>query len=495
MGVEKMNCLVKPYEGEKPYIFFSYCHEDSGKVYPVIERMAREGYRIWYDDGIHPGDDWPQVIAEHIERADVCIAAISENSSRSHSCKNEVSFVVSENKTLLSVILESFRIPLGMKLQISGSNFINMFEYADPEQFYARLMSASCCDICRGDPQSVPEREPERKSEPEPEREPEKEKEAKKEAKKDSVNLKRKTIIIRPRKTKEEKEPEKEPETQQTSEAELTPEKDEVKNEEEFRRNLGKFADEGEDESTVVELGHTVTLELDELDRTVIVDRKSVQAFAYVIRVATGESFAINSVETTMGRSARHAKLVVEDESNTISKHHADIFIHEGRFYLRDNKSGNGTFLHERELEPNESVELADIDVFSLSNEVFFFVAKSRKELMDRIVQQAKLSVLIADETQEWRVLTGEPLPLDRYHQWQGGVLGDKYVHREGEAELLFVDNSYCLHNINSANGCTVNGRRLERGEQMELKDGNTVTIAYNRFIYKEIPMKIREGK
>ena len=89
MGVEKMNCLVKPYEGEKPYIFFSYCHEDSGKVYPVIERMAREGYRIWYDDGIHPGDDWPQVIAEHIERADVCIAAISENSSRSHSCKKQ----------------------------------------------------------------------------------------------------------------------------------------------------------------------------------------------------------------------------------------------------------------------------------------------------------------------------------------------------------------------------------------------------------------------
>ena len=53
-------CSVKPYEGQEAYIFISYCHKDRASVFPIIEQMARDGYRVWYDEGIDPGSEWPE---------------------------------------------------------------------------------------------------------------------------------------------------------------------------------------------------------------------------------------------------------------------------------------------------------------------------------------------------------------------------------------------------------------------------------------------------
>lgn len=39
-------CNVKPYEGPESYIFVSYCHKDRHLVFPLVERMARDGYRV-----------------------------------------------------------------------------------------------------------------------------------------------------------------------------------------------------------------------------------------------------------------------------------------------------------------------------------------------------------------------------------------------------------------------------------------------------------------
>ncbi|MDO5859411.1 hypothetical protein, partial [Methanobrevibacter sp.] len=40
------------YEGDEPYIFISYSHDDSDLVFPEIERFHNDGYNIWYDEGI-----------------------------------------------------------------------------------------------------------------------------------------------------------------------------------------------------------------------------------------------------------------------------------------------------------------------------------------------------------------------------------------------------------------------------------------------------------
>lgn len=40
---------------EKPYIFISYAHRDSAKVINIIRRLMKDGYNVWYDEGIDPG--------------------------------------------------------------------------------------------------------------------------------------------------------------------------------------------------------------------------------------------------------------------------------------------------------------------------------------------------------------------------------------------------------------------------------------------------------
>lgn len=52
------------YSGDKPYIFVSYAHMDSKFVFPEIKRFHQEGYPIWYDQGLTPGQEWDDEVAE-----------------------------------------------------------------------------------------------------------------------------------------------------------------------------------------------------------------------------------------------------------------------------------------------------------------------------------------------------------------------------------------------------------------------------------------------
>ena len=58
---------IIPYKGEEPYIFISYSHRDTAEVYAILERMQKDGYRIWFDEGIDPGSEWDDVIAAHVK--------------------------------------------------------------------------------------------------------------------------------------------------------------------------------------------------------------------------------------------------------------------------------------------------------------------------------------------------------------------------------------------------------------------------------------------
>ena len=67
------SCNFRPYEGDKPFVFISYAHKDSKTVYPILERMNRDGYRIWFDDGIIPSSEWPEYIAQKIDKCAIFI--------------------------------------------------------------------------------------------------------------------------------------------------------------------------------------------------------------------------------------------------------------------------------------------------------------------------------------------------------------------------------------------------------------------------------------
>ncbi len=155
-----MNCRIAPYEGIRPYIFFSYCHRDEEAVIPIIEHLAEEGYRVWYDDGIHPGDDWLEVIADHLNRAECCLSMLTPAASQSHNCRNETNLAMELGKPVVSVLLEDFSLSLAVRLQLGASQFVRRSDYAGDEEFYAKLLTASVFEPCLGEKAVLIQRDP-----------------------------------------------------------------------------------------------------------------------------------------------------------------------------------------------------------------------------------------------------------------------------------------------------------------------------------------------
>ena len=145
-------CAAKPYEGQEKYIFVSYCHKDRAYVFPVIEQLTKDGYRVWYDEGIDPGSEWPEIIASHLNGSAICLAFISENSINSHNCRREINFALLKRKYFISVILEPVEMPLGMEMQLSSSQSIFKYSLSSEKEFFSKLYEAKELEKCKGSP-------------------------------------------------------------------------------------------------------------------------------------------------------------------------------------------------------------------------------------------------------------------------------------------------------------------------------------------------------
>ena len=53
-------------KGYDPFVFISYAHADRALVMPIVQGLKARGIRVWYDEGIEVGNEWPDFIAEHI---------------------------------------------------------------------------------------------------------------------------------------------------------------------------------------------------------------------------------------------------------------------------------------------------------------------------------------------------------------------------------------------------------------------------------------------
>ena len=57
------------YQGDEPYVFVCYAHENADRVYPELQRLHDAGVRIWYDEGVSPGARWSDELARALSGA------------------------------------------------------------------------------------------------------------------------------------------------------------------------------------------------------------------------------------------------------------------------------------------------------------------------------------------------------------------------------------------------------------------------------------------
>ena len=135
------NMNPRPYEGKEKYIFISYSHKDTDRVMPIISRLMNEGFRVWYDDGISPGTEWPEVIAQHLNDCELFVSFLSNSYMDSVNCKREIDFAVRKRKKFLAVFLEDTELSLGVEMQISTVQSVNYY-LTTPDIFFERFFDS-----------------------------------------------------------------------------------------------------------------------------------------------------------------------------------------------------------------------------------------------------------------------------------------------------------------------------------------------------------------
>lgn len=106
-----MNAFFTPYEGKRPFLFISYAHATTDRVIPAIRLLHDGRYRLWYDEGIPAGADWPENVADHLRRCGAVLFFLSGPALNSSNCFNEISAARAQRKPILAIALDSSPLP------------------------------------------------------------------------------------------------------------------------------------------------------------------------------------------------------------------------------------------------------------------------------------------------------------------------------------------------------------------------------------------------
>lgn len=141
--------MIPAYEGKEPYIFVSYAHKDSAAVFRLVEQLNERGYRIWYDEGIEPGSEWPEYIANHLLGAEMVLSVLTPSAVNSVNCRREINFALSKNKPVLTIYMEDIELPVGLELQLSSQQSVLYYTYDSEERFLDKIETCQHLRPCK----------------------------------------------------------------------------------------------------------------------------------------------------------------------------------------------------------------------------------------------------------------------------------------------------------------------------------------------------------
>lgn len=381
-------CSVKPYEGSEEYIFVSYCHKDKAHVFPIIEQLARDGHRIWYDEGIDPGTEWPEIIARHLSGCSLCIAFISQNSLNSHNCRREINFALLKKKTFISIIIEPVQMSLGMEMQLSSAQSIFKYKLPTQSEFFDKLYSAQDLAKCCGSrddsivvskyedylqPYSIVDKV----------REPFSDKwfindvnanQNKKEEPYSTVGVEERRKAEEARLAAETEERRKAEEARLAAEAEERRKSEEARlaaeAEERRKAEEARLAAEAEERRKAEEARLGVEIEEHSKSKEVVFATEKISHL--LKRIKTGDNILIYKDRFVIGRSETRADYIISD-NRAISREHVVFYIDGECCYVSDNNSLNKTFVNGQVLKNSERKRLVDGDVINVYNEKFVY--------------------------------------------------------------------------------------------------------------------------
>lgn len=148
-NMNERKILVVPYEGKEPFIFVSYAHKNKDDALSLVAHLQKDGYRVWYDEGIHPGSEWDDYIAQYVAECSLFLALLSDEYLASSNCRDELNYARNKEKNRVLIYLKDIDLPAGMELRLSRLQNIHKSNYVDENIFYDKLYTSSGIENCR----------------------------------------------------------------------------------------------------------------------------------------------------------------------------------------------------------------------------------------------------------------------------------------------------------------------------------------------------------
>ena len=133
------------YQGQAPYSFICYAHDDTSRVYRDIGWLDEQGINIWYDEGISPGVEWSEELGRALEGAKRLVFFVSESSIASRHCRDEVHFALNHDIPVLTVFLEDVALPVGLELAIGSTQAVLAYDLS-AQNYRERLLASMSAD-------------------------------------------------------------------------------------------------------------------------------------------------------------------------------------------------------------------------------------------------------------------------------------------------------------------------------------------------------------
>ena len=139
---------IRKADMSEKYIFISYSHKDTDIVLPILQRMAMDGYTIWYDEHITAATEWDDSIADHIVNSTYVISFLSNNYMNSNNCMDELKFARDENKKQLLIFLEDISLRRGLAMRLNRLQHLHYFKFKEQQRFFDKLYEAEGMESC-----------------------------------------------------------------------------------------------------------------------------------------------------------------------------------------------------------------------------------------------------------------------------------------------------------------------------------------------------------
>jgi hypothetical protein len=111
-------------EALKPFIFISYSRADQSRAKDIRSMLIAEGFSVWWDQDIDPGEQWREQISSRLDRATVVLTVWTAKSVESAAVREEAARAQT-GRRLVHMRLDSCELPYGF----SETQYVDMRDW------------------------------------------------------------------------------------------------------------------------------------------------------------------------------------------------------------------------------------------------------------------------------------------------------------------------------------------------------------------------------